>query len=57
MNRDVMIFLTRTELEFIKNEIINAATENCEGINKEWVKELAAKLVEACENSDRTLTA
>ena len=46
MEETVMVFLSRRELEFVKNLVI----ENL-AANEERIK-LAAKLIEACERED-----
>lgn len=52
---DVMLFLDRKELEFIKEEVKLALENDYNGAyDKDWIIKLAAKLIEACEREDNT---
>ena len=54
---NVMVFFDRIELEFIKNEVVKAATSENDCGDKEWLILLAAKLIKSCKEDDETTKA
>ena len=53
MMNDIMLFLDRKELEFIKSEVVAAVDKaNDNMMDKEFVITLAAKLIKACNEND-----
>ena len=51
MLSDIMLFLDRKELEFLKAEVLSAI-EDVATPDKEWAVLLAAKLIKACNEND-----
>lgn len=52
---DVLVRLDRKEVEFLKNDVIDAISDRAD-MDKEWLVKLAAKLIEECEYADRQAT-
>lgn len=57
MYHDIMVFFDRREIEFIKNEIVEATTSENDCGDKEWLILLAAKLIKSCKEDDETMKA
>lgn len=54
MGEDLVLFVNRLELEFIKNEVVEAVSDARVAGDKEWLILFASKLINACKEADES---